>query len=471
MYHRILDDSWERTDEPETLYSFSHSLLEQMVYGLMPLAQRQELHRAAARYFEAAHSRMKLFLDPQDSDSTDDESIAEERTEEENNIPGFSLALAHHWSHTSEPPMAASFLVEAGQDALRRHGNMEAVEHFQQAFDLVPEGKAAHVTVSRAKLFVMAGDAFFSLGQTDMAENHYREGLRLMAQPLITKMPLGIRLPYSSMVSLKLVVLRAVRMVRRSNSRIAAEDEDASHCFERLAKVHENRKWLALLLSLKQVQLLESAEPSPTLLRGCANVCYTAAILQKTKTAETYCRLAMKFANPPDPVDDLASLAVANRVCGLYSIGVGQWTRAQQMLRAGAEFSSKVHDWQGWYESVGYLALALTLTGQFTEAEGHINMALDSVRNAGHTDSLAWVLCGYIACTYPKGGGGSSRYRQPGAAGGMPREWARGRRSSAARAPGSRKGTCGDRSPETGRDQRSRKTSDGTIILRGTSKP
>jgi hypothetical protein len=194
-------------------------------------------------------------------------------------------------------------------------------------------------------------------------------------------------------------------MVRRSNSRLAIEDQDASHCFERLAKVHENRKWLTMLLSLKQVQLLEKAGPSPNLLRGCANVCYTAAILQKPKTAETYCRLAMKFANPdkPNAVDEIASLAVANRVCGLYSIGVGQWTRAQQMLRAGAEFSSKVHDWQGWYESVGYLALALTLTGQFTEAEGHINMALDSVRNAGHTDSLAWVLCGYIACTYPKG--------------------------------------------------------------------
>ena len=56
------------------------------------------------------------------------------------------------------------------------------VVQFQQAFDLVPEGRSAHVTVSRAKLFLMAGDAFFSLGQTDMAERHYRESLRLMAQ-------------------------------------------------------------------------------------------------------------------------------------------------------------------------------------------------------------------------------------------------------------------------------------------------
>jgi tetratricopeptide (TPR) repeat protein len=405
MYQRVLDDSWDKSDEPETLYSFNHSILEDMVYQLMPLAQRQELHRAAARYYEAAQSRMKMYLNPEDSDSSDSEdgeSIVEEQTEDEKIVPGFALALAHHWSHTSEPPMAASFLVEAGRDALRRHGNMEAVEHFQQAFDLVPEGRAAHVTVSRAKLFVMAGDAFFSLGQTDMAENHYREGLRLMAQPFLTKVPLGIRLPLRTMVSQKLVLLKAARMVRRSSSSksIMIEDEDAAHCFERLAKVHENRKWLTLLMSLKHVQLLEKCGSNPSLLRGCANVCYTAAILQKSKTAETYCKLAMQVSGQ---VEELSSLAHANRVCGIYSIGVGQWTRAQQMLQAGAEFSSKVHDWQGWYESVGYLALAQTLTGQFTEAEGHINMALDSVRNAGHNDSLAWVLCGYIACTYPKG--------------------------------------------------------------------
>ena len=403
QYQRVLDDTWDKSDETETLYSFSHSILEDMVYQLMPLAQRQELHRAAARYYEAAQTRMRAFLNPEDSSDSDAdsvESIQDEQTTEEKTVPGFSLALAHHWSHTSEPPMAAGFLVEAGRDALRRHGNMEAVEHFQQAFDLVPEGRSAHVTVSRAKLFLMAADAFFSLGQTDMAESHYRESLRLMAQQVLT--PFQVKyLPVSKLVTVKLAGLKASRMVRRSYvTALPPEDEDIAHCFERLAKVRENSKWMTLLLSLKQCQMLEKAGSNPSLLRGAANVCYTAAILQKGKTAETYCKLAMKVS---DDVDELGSLAHANRVCGLYSIGVGQWARAQTMLQAGAEFSSKVHDWQGWYESVGYLALAQTLTGQFTEAEGHINMALDSVRNAGHNDSLAWVLCGYIACTYPKG--------------------------------------------------------------------
>ena len=402
-YMRVLDDTWD-SHQAETLYSFGHSILEDMVYHLMSLAQRQELHRAAARYYEAAHSRMKVQMaggDDSDSESTDS-SIAEQQNEEEQQIPGFSLALAHHWSHTSEPPMAAQFLVEAGRDALKRHGNMEAVEHFQQAFDLVPETRAAHVTVSRAKLFVMAGDAFFSLGQSDRAQDHYRESLRLMNVSYLTQIPLGIRLPLRNMVGLKLARLRAARQVRRrARARaLRPEEEDAAHCFERLAKVHQNRKWLAMLLSLRQVQMLEGSGPSPGVLRGAADACYTAAVLQKGKTAEVYCKLAVKVAKE---VEDLSSLAYANRVCGLYSIGVGQWTRAQTMLQAGAEFSSKVHDWQGWYESVGYLAMAQTLLGQYTEAEGHINMALDSVRNAGHNDSLAWVLCGYLACTAPKG--------------------------------------------------------------------
>ena len=118
QYQRVLDDSWDKSDEEQTLYSFSHSILEDMVYQLMPLAQRQELHRAAARYYEAAQTRMKAFLNPEDSSDSDDESvesIKEEQTAEEKTVPGFSLALAHHWSHTSEPPMAAGFLVEAGR--------------------------------------------------------------------------------------------------------------------------------------------------------------------------------------------------------------------------------------------------------------------------------------------------------------------------------------------------------------------
>ena len=57
-YMRVLDDTWD-SHQAETLYSFGHSILEDMVYHLMSLAQRQELHRAAARYYEAAHSRMQ----------------------------------------------------------------------------------------------------------------------------------------------------------------------------------------------------------------------------------------------------------------------------------------------------------------------------------------------------------------------------------------------------------------------------
>ena len=56
---------------------------------------------------------MAMYLNPEDSSSdSDDESVAEEQTQQEKTIPGFSLALAHHWSHTSEPPMAARFLAD-----------------------------------------------------------------------------------------------------------------------------------------------------------------------------------------------------------------------------------------------------------------------------------------------------------------------------------------------------------------------
>eukprot|EP01049_Picozoa_sp_SAG25_P009002 SAG25_NODE_856_length_5047_cov_10.659931_1_plen_855_part_00 len=402
-YTRVLDDSWDHGAVlAEKLYSFSHSVLEDMIYNIMPLAQQQELHRAAARYYEAAHSRLLAMREQQ---QLQQEGAAREHANASYNEAAtpaaYALALAHHWSHTDEPAMAAKALVDAGRDALRRFGNQEAVEHFTQAFDLVPEsgGEVTSVNaVSRAKLFLMAGEAFYSLGSTPLAADHYRECLRLMNRPVVASF--YARLPIRVLTRIRMVGLRMRRNLRRTVRSSRPDDVDAALCFERLAHVHQNQKQTSLLLSLKQVQHLESFGPSPQLLRAFSDIAYASSILQRFDDAERYCKLAIALS---EGVDDPTALAYANRVCGLYSIGIGHWQRAVDMLQNAAEFSSLIHDWQGWYESVGYMALTNTFIGRYETARAQISTALESVREAGHNDSLAWVLCGYLACTGPTG--------------------------------------------------------------------
>jgi predicted ATPase len=129
------------------LFSFQHSILQDMIYGMMPQTQQQELHKAAARYYEAC--RVKVSASAQ----TETER---EISGDTDSSPGLDLALAHHWLHTAEPVNAARPLIAAGWDSLRRFANAEAVEHFTQAFDLIPRS-AVTGSVSRSRLFLMAG--------------------------------------------------------------------------------------------------------------------------------------------------------------------------------------------------------------------------------------------------------------------------------------------------------------------------
>ena len=247
------------------------------------------------------------------------------------------------------------------------------------------------------------GEAFYALGSSSLASEHFEECLGLLHRSIVAKKLMAV--PKSVVVRAMLGAVNGRRAVRcRTRLKVLSpEDHDAALCFERLAHVKQSNSWMSMLLSLRQLGVLENAGPCAALLRCLANVCYTASILRMPAEAEKYCRLAIGVANDRGWDGEATALAYANRVVGLYCMGIGSWDRAFTMLATAAQFSSNVHDWQGWYESVGYLALANMLVGHYETALGQIKTVVESVQQAGHNDSLAWVLCIYLSCILVRG--------------------------------------------------------------------
>ena len=387
LYVRPHDAAWDG-NKKVPLFSFAHAILQDMIYGMMPSSQRQELHKAAARYYEAARARVANW----DKNETGDT----------NSSPGLDLALAHHWLHTAEPIYAAKPLVASGWDALRRFANAEAVEHFTQAFDLIPQA-AVTGNVSRSRLYLMAGEAFYALGSSALAAEHFEECLRLLNKPIQGKVVAAIPESVTVRIMLKKnLVMRKLR--RKSRTKVLSQEEQgAATCFERLAHIRQSNSWQSMLLSLKQCAVLEPAGPSGSLLRAVSNICYSACISHQPSTAEKYAQLAISIASDRGWDGDPTALAYANRVVGLYCMGIGSWERAFGMLATAAQFCSKIHDWQGWYESVGYLAMANMLVGHYDTALQQIQTVVASVRAAGHNDSLCWVLCVYMSIILVRG--------------------------------------------------------------------
>lgn len=97
-------------DGTEGVYYFKHALMHEVVYNLLPLAQRRPLHRAVAEWYERTHA---------------------------DNLALFYPLLAHHYTEAGLQEQAIAYWQRAGQHALERSANREALSHFTRGLELL----------------------------------------------------------------------------------------------------------------------------------------------------------------------------------------------------------------------------------------------------------------------------------------------------------------------------------------------
>ena len=131
--------------EGDQQFSFTHVLIRDAAYDLLPRARRQERHAHAARYIE--------------------ESSAE--------VGESTSALARHWRDAGEPERAIGYFVAAGEQAERGWAKERAVALYREGLALVPDGdgdvrrhlrrklavaRQAHYHVPDARLLGLGGE-------------------------------------------------------------------------------------------------------------------------------------------------------------------------------------------------------------------------------------------------------------------------------------------------------------------------
>jgi predicted ATPase len=96
---------------PDATYQFKHALIRDAAYEALLKSRRKELHLVVARCIH-----------------TEFPSIRESHPE----------VLAHHWTEGGEHEPAIAAWREAGERALSREANREAVQHYRAAINLLP---------------------------------------------------------------------------------------------------------------------------------------------------------------------------------------------------------------------------------------------------------------------------------------------------------------------------------------------
>ncbi|HEU4324359.1 MAG TPA: tetratricopeptide repeat protein [Roseiflexaceae bacterium] len=141
--------------DPGESYGFRHAITQEVVYNLMLFAQRRQIHRAVAEWYERAYA---------------------------DDLSWLHQLLAHHWRGAGVATRAITYLEQAGRRSLAISAVREARTLFAQALDLLsqaspgelPSGERQEIALAR-----LLGDTDRMLGNSAGSRAALERSLKL----------------------------------------------------------------------------------------------------------------------------------------------------------------------------------------------------------------------------------------------------------------------------------------------------
>jgi class 3 adenylate cyclase/tetratricopeptide (TPR) repeat protein len=359
--------------EPDLAYIFRHVITRDVVYDLLPFAQRMRLHHDVARWYE-----LTLLGDPS----------------------AHYPLLAHHWSLAGDDPRAIGYLEKAGERALRGGAYREAVGFLERALALQAKATPGAKPSREARWEFMLGEAHLSLGHLVQSRGHVGRALALLGKPI----PSLLRLPASYLVQLALQVARRIGPAskeRPSSPPSSGEGGRESRDARRLASsafglvgqlcYFDQDLAIGVYSALRSLNLAERDGPSPELARALAVMCIACGLIPAHRLAEVYRGRAFEIAGR---IDDVASRAWVLQLTGMYDLGVGRWDRARANLEEAVAIDRRLGDWRRWEEASGELGRLDYCLGRYADSIGRFLEFGEEAARRGHDQAAAWGLHG-----------------------------------------------------------------------------
>lgn len=153
--------------DPSLNYMFRHGTVQEVAYDTLLYAQRRDLHRTIASWYE------KMFP-------------------EEEARSSFYPLLAYHWRFAEDPAKELGYVMKAARQAAANYANHEALRFFNRSLILVPAGaKAIRFAIlhERQKIFGYLGERDAQMADLDQLEEllHPSASIEQQLQFLLAK--------------------------------------------------------------------------------------------------------------------------------------------------------------------------------------------------------------------------------------------------------------------------------------------
>lgn len=265
----------QEDSEADQDYSFRHVITRDVIYNLMPLSQRQPLHRRVAQLIEQSH--------PHD-------------------VGAAASILAYHWNHADNKEKALHYLGVAGEQALRDGVFTEAAKFFEEALLLTGEHEAPGDIQALTSWHRGLGLARYFLGDMEGSREALETAIDHLDRP-VPKSDLGFGIGLASAVAQQAIHRMLPHRLLRGKGMQRSRLVETSDCYRILGQLYyrlgEPPLRLAYL-TVRGVNIGELAGASPALARVVTNMSVLTSLIGLKKLSRWYSARAMALAEGLD---------------------------------------------------------------------------------------------------------------------------------------------------------------------------
>jgi class 3 adenylate cyclase/tetratricopeptide (TPR) repeat protein len=336
-----------------TGWEFAHSIIRDATYELIPQSQLRLLHRAAALYLEKSENH---------------------------------ALLAHHWNVTGERDKWLVCVERAGDEAMARGANHEAVSFFEQV--LKRDDLAGADNLRRAHWHGQVGEAWYLLGTLGKSRYHLEEALRLLGEPL-PRTAAGWAVRALREIAAQGILLVASRRLPRSSVDNQRRLREASRLMSILSEQFyfavDIRRMVVSLLST--INLAERTETPETASRAYGTLGYVVGLSRLHGLSRLYFHRGRR---------GLDAGAHVNAAVGdaLYHLAFGRWSACLAALEQGRTHAEAVGDTFGVGLCLNVLGDARHLMGALPEATAAYADLVANARARSNSQHEVWGLSG-----------------------------------------------------------------------------
>ncbi len=343
-------------EQGDTSYAFTHVIVQEAIYELLPLAQRKRLHHRVADWLEVRHAGA---------------------------MAGAYGVLASHCLLADEFARALNHLEGGALTAMRHAAYREAIGQLHTAQRVAQEHQLDADALRQARWQSLLGDSHHELSEFVQAKTQYLKVLALLGEPFVE----GRAVRLGSIVKhLALQALPARRAVREAAAPEALRL--ASHAYAQLSELyyHENNPLTVLQLTLLSVHRAQRAGAEAELAAGYGALAIGFGQAGLVGVARSYMRRSIELAESRS--GDTNGIAYAHLLAIVHASSQCDWDTLDRSGGRAATLYSELGEPFRLAAVRSTRAVAAIQRGRFDEAAA----LLDDMRRAAALDTPPRVM-------------------------------------------------------------------------------